>query len=495
MFIFETHLKKVKHDVLKNIAILAKNNKLTIEELGKIHECIVDKDKPKYRCCIYKERAIVSQRAKLAAGYLPSGENIDHLIDIKNDDQIIYVIEAACDKCPINKYTVTGACRGCIAHKCMEVCPTKAMVRVGGKAYINQELCKECGLCKKQCPYEAISEVLRPCKIVCPTGALTVAEDRQAMIKNEDCIQCGSCMTACPFGAISDKSLIEPVARRISHGEKMYAIVAPAIAGQFGPKVSMGQIRTALQNIGFIEMYEAACGADVVTSHESKEFVHRIKNGDKYMTNSCCPGFLNYIEKKFPTEAEHISSTVSPMIATGRYIKSLDSEAKIVFIGPCTAKKSEIRREPLKDVIDYVLTFEELSALLDAFDMDPEKCEDSSVDDASIYGRGFAAAGGLTAAIENYIKSENIDIKFEPVQVSGPMNIKKAMSLAKVGRLQGNFIEGMMCEGGCIGGAGTILPPLATKATFKKQNNQATRKSVIENEKIAAFESLNLERL
>jgi len=208
MFIFETYLKEIKHEVLKNIAILAKEGRLNTEDLFNIHTYIVDKDKPKTRCCVYKERAIVDQRVKLAAGYLPVGEDNNNLVDIKGNNQIIYILEAACDRCPLNKYTVTEACRGCVAHKCTEVCPTKAVARVAGKAYINQDLCKECGLCKKNCPYDAISEVLRPCKVVCPTGALTVnTEDRRALITTEDCVQCGACMNACPFGAISDKSL------------------------------------------------------------------------------------------------------------------------------------------------------------------------------------------------------------------------------------------------------------------------------------------------
>lgn len=494
MFIFETQLKKIKHNVLKSIAILAKEDRLTTEELSKIHVGIVDKDTPQYRCCVYKERVIVNQRAKLAAGYSPTGDTMDDLEDIKNNDQIIYIIEAACDKCPINKYTVTEACRGCLAHKCMEVCPTKAMVRVNGKAFINQELCKECGLCKKQCPYHAISEVLRPCKVVCPTGALSVAEDRRAMIKTEDCIQCGACMKACPFGAISDKSFIEPVARRLAKKENLYAIIAPAIGGQFGNKASLGQVKSALLNIGFTNVYEAACGADLVTIHESNEFVERMNSGDKYMTNSCCPGFLSYIEKKFPKEKDKISSTVSPMIATGKYIKSFDPDAKIIFVGPCTAKKGEMRRPDVKDVIDYVLTFEEISALLDAFDMDPENCDAVNFDDGSTFGRGFAATGGLTAAIENYIERENINIDFKPIKISGPADMKKTMTLASIGKLPANFIEGMMCEGGCVGGAGVILPPLSTKATFVKQNATASKKSVVDNDKIPEFENINLER-
>lgn len=495
MFIFETYLKEIKHEVLKNIAILAKENRLTTEDLFNIHTHIVDKDKPKTRCCVYKERAIVDQRVKLAAGYLPVGEDNNNLVDIKGNNQIIYILEAACDRCPLNKYTVTEACRGCVAHKCTEVCPTKAVTRVAGKAYINQDLCKECGLCKKNCPYDAISEVLRPCKVVCPTGALTVnTEDRRALITTEDCVQCGACMNACPFGAISDKSLISPVAEKLGHGLKMIALVAPALAGQFGPEVTMGQVKTALKNIGFIDMLEVSCGADIVTVHETLEFAKRMEEGEDFMTSSCCPGFLSYIEKKFPGLVNKASSTVSPMIALGRLVKETYKDTKVVFIGPCTAKKAEIKRDGLKGTIDYVLTFEELSALLAAFNMDPEHCEEATVDDGSIFGRGFGAAGGLTAAIENYIATENLNASFKPIKAVGSQDVKKIMTMAKVGRLNNNFIEGMMCEGGCIGGAGTILPPLSTKGTFMKENQKATAKTVSTSVNLKDFENIDLER-
>lgn len=496
MFVFETQLKKLKHEVLKEVTILAKEDRINGEELEKIPYKIIQGDKPQYRCCVYKERAIVNERVKLAVGCLPNGDKAEEdLVDIRQDDQIIYVIEAACDTCPINKFTVTEACRGCIAHKCMEVCPANAMMKVNGKAYINQEMCKECGLCKKACPYDAISEVMRPCKVSCPTGALVVnTEDRRAMIKEEDCINCGNCMSACPFGAISDKSFVVSVAKRLAKGRKMYAVVAPAIAGQFGPKVSMGQIRDAFKKVGFVDMAEAACGADAVTVHESKEFVERMEKGDKYMTNSCCPGFMNFIEKKFPDQAEKISTTVSPMIATARLIKESDPEAKVVFVGPCTAKKSEANRPELKGIVDYVLTFEEIAALMDGFGVDPELCEDNAIDEGSVFGRGFAVGGGLTAAIENFIKDSNTEIDFKPVKISGVTEVKKTMTMAKVGKLPGNFIEGMMCEGGCIGGPATILPQMKSKALLNKFNNTATKKAVLENEKIEEFNKVSLER-
>ena len=495
IFTFETTLKKIKHEVLKQIVILAINDNLTTEEIFNIHKFIIDKRNPTYRCCVYKERAIVNQRAKLAAGYMPIDDEYSKLIDIRYTDQIMYVIESACDRCQINKYTVTEACRGCLTHKCREVCPANAMMSVGGKAYINQDLCKECGLCKKACPYNAISEVLRPCKVACPTGALSVSyDDRRAIIKNEDCIQCGACMNACPFGAISDKSFVVPVAKRLKRNIPMAVIVAPSISGQFGPNVSIGKFKSALIKMGFQNMIEASCGADIVTIHEAKEFIERIEHDDNYMTNSCCPGFYKYIEKNFPSEVSKISTTVSPMIATARMLKSENPDLKIVFIGPCTAKKAEITLPEVAGAVDYVLTFEELCAMMDAFDIDPELCEDIDINEGSVFGRGFAIAGGLTASIENYLRTENIDIDFKPIKVSGPEEIKKALTLAKINRLPGNFIEGMMCNGGCINGAGVFSTPTFTRATFIKEGKSSIIKNVTDNLNCDNIDEIDLER-
>lgn len=495
MITFETQLKRLKHLVLKEVATLTRENRLNKEELEKIPYSIIEGDKAQYRCCVYKERAIVYERAVLASGYSPNKGINSNLVKIQDDNQMLFVLEAACDKCPIDKYTVTEACRGCIEHRCMEVCPAQAVARVAGRAYINQELCKECGMCKKACPYNAIAEVMRPCKRSCPTGALEIdADSKIAVINNEDCINCGACMSGCPFGAISDRSYVTEVTRELVSGKKIYAVVAPAITGQFGPKVTVGQVKDAFKKLGFENMVEAACGADAVTVHESNEFVERIEQGDKYMANSCCPGFMNYIEKKFPDQAERISGTVSPMVAAARMIKKYDKDAFVVFVGPCTAKKSEILRPTIKDAVDYVLTFEEIAAIMAAFEIDPEACEDIVIDDASVFGRGFAQGGGLTAAIENYVKEKSVAVEFKPIKVSGMDEIKKAMTMAKTGRLQGNFIEGMMCEGGCIGGPATMVSMMKSKSQLNKFSGQSPKKSVLSNKNLKKFENVNLER-
>lgn len=493
MFEFETQLHRFKHEVMTEIVKLARQDKINKEELDKLPYEIIKGEIPKYRCCVYKERAIVRDRSKLASGYLADGSN--KFIDIHEDEQIIYVISAACDNCPINRFTVTDSCRSCLAHKCQEACKFKAINYISGRAYINQEACKECGLCKKACPYDAISEVMRPCIKVCPTGALDInSVNRRSIIKKEKCVNCGICMDACPFGAISDSSSIVSVVKALDKKENIYAVVAPSITGQYGNNITFGQIKNAIKHLGFVEMLEAACGADAVVIHEAEEFVERIKNGDKYMTSSCCPGFHSYIEKMFPDQVERISSTVSPMIAAGRLIKKRDPEAKVVFIGPCTAKKSEILKDGLRDAIDYVLTFEELCALFEGYNVNPYECEDEIVEDASIYGRGFGAAGGLTAAIENYIKEKNIDVDFKPVKVSGATEIKRAVTMARIGKLAGNFIEGMLCEGGCINGAAAITPCTKAKTTFVKLNSQGAKKSVLSNINLEEFKDINLEK-
>lgn len=492
---FENELKKLKYNVLKEVAILAKEDKITQSEIEKIPYKIIQGDKARYRCCVYHERAIVKERAKLAACYLANGDKPGEFIKAEDDSRTICVIEAACDTCPINKYTITEACRGCLQHKCMEACHANAITRINGKAYIIQEQCKECGACKIACPYNAVSEVARPCKKVCPTQALDIdPNDRRAMIKHEDCISCGACMDACPFGAISDRSFIVPVIEKLRENKKVYAIVAPAIVGQFGENVTIGQFKSALRKIGFEDMLEAACGADAVTAHEALEFVERMEKGDKYMTNSCCPAFVSYIEKKFPDQVERISNTVSPMIAAGKLIKKKYKDAVVVFIGPCTAKKSEIKIKNNREIVDFVLTFEEIAAIFSAFNVDPEVCEDLELNDASAFGRGFAQGGGLSAAVENYIKNKNIDVEFNPVKISGYQNLRKFMLLAKNGRLPGNFFEGMMCEGGCIGGAAAICSQRKTKTSLSKFTKESKIKEVSSNEALMEFHDINLNR-
>lgn len=491
---FETQLKMLKYQVLKEIAVLAKENRLNKSELEKIQYKIIDGSKAKYRCCVYKERAVVYQRSQLASGYKPDDNTTKPLVDIQGGAEIMYVLSAACDKCTIDRFMVTEACRSCIQHKCREACPANAISNVGGRAHINQELCRECGMCKKECPYNAIAEVIRPCKKVCPTGALDInPETRMAMIRQDDCTNCGACMSACPFGAISDKSYISNVARALADKQEVYAVVAPAIAGQFGSKVSIGMIWDALKKTGFKDVLEAACGADAVALHEGEELAERLEKGERFMTSSCCPGFVKYVEKKFPEQVSNISGTVSPMVACGRMLKKNHPGAAVVFIGPCTAKKSEIRREDAAGAVDYVMTFEEAAALMGAFDVEVESCKELEIEQASGFGRSFAKAGGVKAAVEELLK-DKAELKVNAVSVSGADEVKSAMTLVKMNRTDSKFIEGMMCEGGCTGGAGTILTMKRSRAGLTKYAGGSKGKSPKENRLVEMFSGVKLSR-
>lgn len=462
---FENDIQLLKYEVLKEVARFAMDGSLE-ENVGIIPEKIIPGPKARFRCCIYKERAIVAERVKLAMG----GD--------KKNRNVIEVIDIACDECPINRFTVTEACRGCLAQRCSEACPTGAIYHINRKAYIDTNKCIECGKCKKACPYNAISDVMRPCRRACTASALYIDQDKKAVIDNEKCIQCGACVHQCPFGAIMDKSFIVDVIEMLNMAKRdenihMYAVVAPAISSQFS-YARVEQVVTGIKKLGFYEVVEAALGADMVTSHEAMEFCETIGE-KKIMTSSCCPAFVSYIRKNYPCLESKISSSVSPMTEISRLIKEKDERAKVVFIGPCTAKKAEIMEEDIKGITDYVITFEELQAMLDAAGIMVEECEDTELRNATYYGRIFARTGGLTEAIRHIVEREGIDVDFRPVSCDGLQECDKALKLAKVNRLDGNFIEGMACTGGCIGGAASLRHDPRDKVkvdTYAKQAPQ-----------------------
>ena len=443
---FESNVQFIKYQVLKGVAKLAMKGTLQKKHKELINN-IIEEHKVKTRCCIYKEREVVKKRIALAMG------------GNKKNKNIIEVLDAACDACPVNRFTVTEACRGCLAHKCQRACPVNAISYIGNRAYINVQACIECGKCKAACPYDAISDVRRPCVTSCNAGAISINEDKKAVIDNEKCVQCGSCVFKCPFGAIMDKSYTVDIIKLLQEKEqnphmKIYAVIAPAIASQF-TYAGIGQVVSAIKKLGFHHVIEAALGADMVALHETKEFAEAIGE-KKVITSSCCPSFLSYIEINHPKLKDNISNTVSPMIAVSRLVKKMEPGAKVVFIGPCIAKKAEIQRSELKGSTDYVITFEELLAMLDAADIQINECEEGGLDNASFYGRIFARSGGLTEAVKHVIQSENLKVDFNPVTCNGLKECEMALKLAEIGRSKGNFIEGMACTGGCIGGPASL---------------------------------------
>lgn len=481
---FETDVQLVRYEVFKEVSKHALEG--TLEKKYKsIPKLLNPGPKARFRCCVYKEREITKKRVKLAMGG-----------DINNPN-IVEVIGAACDECPINRFTVTEACRGCMAHRCSEACPVGAIYHVGQRAYINQQKCIECGKCKAACQYDAISDVMRPCRRSCPVDAISFDEEKKAVIDNDKCIQCGACVYQCPFGAIMDKSQIVDVINEIKNAKSngdthVYAVVAPAVSSQFS-YAKLGQVIQGIKNIGFHDVVEAALGADLIAYKETLEFAEEV--GEKgVITSSCCPAFVSLIRKKYPELKDNISTSVSPMIAVSRLIKSMDEKAKVVFIGPCVAKKMEIKQADIAGSTDYAISFEELYAIFDAKEMDLSSLPEYELNNASLFGRIFARTGGLSEAIKHVKEQYDVKVDFKPVSCDGIAECEKALKLAKVKRLDGNFIEGMVCSGGCIGGPLSLTHGPKDKKEVDKYGQLALEKGVKDSLRVYDIEKLDLKR-
>ncbi len=469
LYKFDTQVQYLKYKVLKEVARHAWAGTL-FDKVFDIPKIIVPGKEPTMRCCVYKERAILADRVQIAIG----GD--------KSNPNVIEVIETACDECPMGGYEVTDACRGCLAHRCQDSCRKGAITFDNNqKAHIDKTKCVECGLCAKNCPYSAIMNYKRPCMSACKVKAISMNEDKAAKIDNDKCISCGACVYMCPFGAITDKSFIVNAIDMIQRSEnntkyKVYAVVAPAIGSQFS-YAKLGQVISGIKKLGFHTVVEAALGADMVSMMESKELAEK---GD-YMTSSCCPAFVDFIHKNFPDMADHISSNLSPMATLGQYIKSTDPTCKIVFIGPCTAKKMEFQKESVRPYIDCVITFEELQALFDSKDIDIRELDEDILDNASYFGRIFARSGGLRDAVVQALKEQNLgDFELKAVSCDGIEECKAALLKRSKGLIDANFIEGMACVGGCIGGAGCLTHGEKNKAEVDKYGKEALEKTISE---------------
>ena len=459
---FDTKVQHLKYKVLREVARQAWNDTL-LENIMDIPNLIVPGKTPTMRCCVYKERAILAERVKIAMG----GD--------RHNPNIIEVIDIACDECPAAGYDVTDSCRGCLAHRCEDVCKRGAIsFDHNHVAHIDKSKCIECGQCATVCPYSAIVNRKRPCQLACKVKAISINENNSASIDNGKCIQCGACVYQCPFGAITDKSyilnVIDIIKERPKH--KVYAMVAPSISSQFS-YAKLGQVITGLRELGFDSIIEAALGADMVAEAEAREISEK-----GFLTSSCCPAFVAYIRSAIPALAPHISHNLSPMATLAKYIKETEENVKIIFIGPCTAKKAEVQLDSVKPYVDAVLTFEELQALFDSRDIDIMTLEESGLDDASFYGRIFARSGGVSEAVAEALKEQNIDFTLKAVPCNGIEACRIALLKKSKNMLDGNFIEGMACVGGCIGGAGCLTHEARDKAEVDKHASQAGDKTI-----------------
>ena len=462
---FDTKVQYLKYKVLREVAKHSWDDTL-IENIWDIPKTISPGKEPTMRCCVYKERAILAQRVKMAMG----GD--------KSNPNIIEVIDIACDECPAAGYEVTDSCRGCLAHRCEDACKRGAIsFDHNHVAHIDKSKCVECGQCAKVCPFFAIINRKRPCQSACKVKAIKINDDNAASIDNNKCIQCGACVYQCPFGAITEKSFILNAIDLIKKSDnnknyKVYAMVAPTISSQF-TYAKLGQVISGLKELGFFTVVEAALGADMVAMEESKELAEK-----GFLTSSCCPAFVQYVKTAFPALLPNVSHNLSPMGVLAKYIKSTDENARVIFIGPCTAKKAEAQLDSVKEYVDAVLTFEELQALFDSKEIDITKLPEDVLDNASYFGRIFARSGGLSDAVSQALKEQNIEFNLNPVVCDGIEECRVALLKKNKNVLNANFIEGMACVGGCIGGAGCLTHGDKNKAQVDEYGREALEKTI-----------------
>ena len=482
---YDTPVRAIRHKVYVEVAKAGfeSTDETLIHDIEAIPYNIVE-EKAKYRESIYRERAVASERVRLAMGlslrpenkavHLTDGLAASNINEKYYEPPLMQVIPSACAACPPNKYIVSNMCRGCVAHPCMQACPKGAISMKDGKSFIDQEKCIKCGKCKAACPYDAISHNVRPCEQACGVKAIGSDEQGRASILEDKCVSCGMCLVSCPFSAIVDKGQIFQTILTINSGAPVYAIVAPAVAGQFGPDMKPEKIRPAFQALGFKDVVEVAVGADLCTIEEAKDFMEEVPEKIPFMGTSCCPAWSVMAKKLFPEYADCISMALTPMVLTARLLKEKEPDCKIVFVGPCAAKKLEASRKSVRSYVDFVLTFEEVQGMFDAKNVNFKELPDGEpLKQASSDGRGFAVSGGVAAAVVKAVNRMDPTRTVKVVSAEGLANCKKMMQLAKAGKYNGYLLEGMACPGGCVAGAGTIQPIKKTVTSLELMKKQA----------------------
>ncbi|MBQ0042813.1 MAG: 4Fe-4S dicluster domain-containing protein [Lachnospiraceae bacterium] len=465
-----------------------------------LQEMFVEMEKIPYRICpgeialhresVFLERAIVRENMRMAMGL--SARTATEQSSVTNGAEecvkpekyyqppLINIIKFACHACPDNKVKVTDACQGCLAHPCREVCPKGAISFVNGKSVIDESKCIKCGKCLQVCPYGAIVKLERPCAKACGMNAISSDEYGRADIDYNKCVSCGMCLANCPFGAIADKAQIFQVIQAIKSDVPVYAAIAPAATGQFGPDFTPEKMRPAFKALGFEDVIEVAIGADLCTLSEAKDFEENVPEKLPFMATSCCPAWSSMAKKLFPEYSHCISMALTPMVLTGRLIKKKHPGCKVAFIGPCAAKKLEASRRTIRSDVDFVLTFEEVMGMFEAKEVVfADLPDDDTMHGASGDGRGFAVSGGVASAVVNCIHElypdkypEGEEVKVASAE--GLDNCRKLLAMAKAGKYNGYLLEGMACPGGCIAGAGTIQPIQKSAASVAKHKSVST---------------------
>lgn len=494
----------IRRKVFTEIARLAYEEGNYAQKIEELPFKILPGERATYRESIFLERAIVGERLRLGIG-LPARKMDEHaplsdgihesaIAEKYYDDPLINIIKFACNACPEKKVVVTDTCQGCLAHPCKEVCPKKCIEIVNGKSLIDQDACIKCGRCVDVCPYGAINKLDRPCARSCGMDAITSDEFGRADIDYDKCVSCGMCLVNCPFGAIVDKGQIFQIIKAMQTGKEVIAAIAPAFVGQFGVGVTPEKVKGALKQLGFADVVEVAVGADLCTVEEAEDFLHKVPSQQPFMATSCCPAWSVMAKKLFPDFKPYISMALTPMVLTGRLIKKDKPDAKVVFIGPCAAKKLEASRKSVRSDVDFVLTFEEVMGLFEAKDINlAQVVADSPFQEATANGRGFAVSGGVANAVKECILKDHPDMDVKMEAAEGLKNCKTMLMMAKAGKRDGYLLEGMACPGGCVAGAGTLQPVMKSSTLVKKYTSEADKKLAFESDYLENLELITKE--
>ncbi|MBC5787854.1 MULTISPECIES: 4Fe-4S dicluster domain-containing protein [Clostridiaceae] len=487
-----TSVTDIRRKVFTEVARMAYEGGDYAKKIEELPYKIIPGEIATYRESIFLERAIVGERLRLCIGLplRPVDENkpisdgiFESAIAEKYyDPPLVNIISFACNKCPEKKFEVTNLCQGCLAHPCSEVCPKGAIsFDAHGKSVIDQEKCIKCGRCRTVCPYGAIQKMERPCAKACGMNAIGSDEHGRAQINYDLCVSCGMCIVNCPFGAISDKGQIFQLIQSIKKGDQVIAAVAPAFLGQFGPKATPEKIKDAMRHLGFADVVEVAVGADLCTIEEAEDFLKKVPEEQPFMATSCCPSWSVMAKKLFPEFAPYISMALTPMVLTARLIKKEHPDCKVVFVGPCSAKKLEASRRSIRSDVDFVLTFEEIMGMFEAKNIDFNLLEGNEpLNEGTGAGRGFAVSGGVANAVVEAIKKIDPDREVQVDYAEGLENCKKMLTLAKAGKRNGFLLEGMGCPGGCVAGAGTLQPVAKSTAAVAKYKSQAEQQNALD---------------
>ena len=322
------------------------------------------------------------------------------------------------------------------------------------------------------------------CEVSCLFDA--ISRDKQGnLIITGKCTGCGECLIACPDNVLAGRKDTISLLPLLKGKElPVYAMIAPAFSGQFSADVTSGKLRSAFKLMGFYGMVEVALFADILTLKEALEYDRAIKDDkDFLLTSCCCPLWVAMIHKSYQSMIPHVPPSVSPMVACGRSIKKIHPEAVTVFIGPCLAKKAEAREPDIADAVDYVLTFEEIAELFEILEIDPGKLEEDQSDHSSRAGRIYARTSGVSEAVQATLDSlrPNREIPFKSRHADGVIDCKKMLKDISEGNINANFIEGMGCIGGCVGGPKSLIDKDIASKLVNNYSEEARSKTPVDN--------------